>query len=127
MVIYSFHWTRGHYREARILDYHPCPILYHWDSRFRSSWLKLSKHFVIPRHGPKPGCHEAEAEAFSILEAEAEALTHFSLEAKAEAEAFVKKPKPGYLYSRVKFSKADQFLQLPKLQAHPIKPQGNIQ
>ena len=35
------------------------------------------------RHGLKPGCHEAEA------------LIHFSL----EAEALVKKPKPGYLYS----------------------------
>ena len=34
------------------------------------------------RHGPKPGCHEAEA--FSMLEAEA--LTHFSLEAEAEIE-----------------------------------------
>ncbi len=28
---------------------------------------------------------------------------------------------------RVKFSKPDQFLQLPNLQARPIKPQGNIQ
>ena len=46
-------------------------------------------------HGPKPGCQEAEA--FSILEAETKALTQFSLE--AEAEALVKKPKPGYLYS----------------------------
>ncbi len=35
------------------------------------------------RHGPKPGCQEAEAEAFSILEAEAEALTLFKLEAEA--------------------------------------------
>ncbi len=52
---------------------------------------------ITCRHGPKPGCHEAEAEAFSILEAEAEALTHFSLE--TEAEALVKKPKPGYLNS----------------------------
>ncbi len=48
------------------------------------------------RHGPKPGCQEAEAEAFSILEAEAEALACLKLE--AEAEALVKKPKPGYLY-----------------------------
>ena len=47
------------------------------------------------RHGPKPGRHEAEAEASSMLEAEGEALTHFSL----EAEALVTKPKPGYLYS----------------------------
>ncbi len=35
----------------------------------------------MSRHGPKPGCQEAEA--FSILEAEA--LTHFKLEAEAEA------------------------------------------
>ncbi len=49
------------------------------------------------RHGPSPGCQEAEAEAFSILEAKA--LTLFKLEAKAEAEALVTKPKPGYLYT----------------------------
>ncbi len=39
----------------------------------------------ISRHGPKPGCQEAEA--FSILEAEAEALNLFKLEAKAKAKA----------------------------------------
>ncbi len=55
---------------------------------------------VGARHGPKPGCHEAEA--FPILEAEAEALAHFSLEAEAEAKALVKKPKPGYLNSTKK-------------------------
>ncbi len=46
------------------------------------------------RHGPKPGCQEAEAEAFSILKAEAraEALTLFKLDNKAEA--MVMKPKP---------------------------------
>ena len=50
---------------------------------------------VLNRHGPKPGCQEAEAEAFSILEAEAEALTLFKLE--AEALVMKPKPKPGYL------------------------------
>ena len=49
------------------------------------------------RHGPKPGCQEAEAKAFSILEAEAEAFTLFKLE--AEAKALLMKPKPGYLYT----------------------------
>ena len=48
---------------------------------------------LTTRHGLKPGCQEAEAEAFSILEAEAEALTLFKL----EAEALVMKPKPSYL------------------------------
>ena len=47
------------------------------------------------RHGPKPGRHEAEAEAFSMLKAEAEAFTHFSFE--AEALVTKPKPKPGYL------------------------------
>ncbi len=41
------------------------------------------------RHGPKPGCQEAEAEA--------EALTLFKLEAEAEALLMKPKPKPGYL------------------------------
>ncbi len=50
---------------------------------------------IIYRHGPKPGC--LEAEAFSILEAEAEAFTLFKLEAEAEALAPKPKPKPGYL------------------------------
>ncbi len=63
---------------------------------FQESWLRKTP---VPdsepgRHGPKPGCQEAEA--FSILEAEAEAFTLFKLE--AEAEALLKKPKPGYLY-----------------------------
>ncbi len=53
--------------------------------------------WVSCRHGPKPGCQEAEAEAFSILEAEAEALTLFKLEAEAEALVTKPKPKPGYL------------------------------
>ncbi len=33
------------------------------------------------RHGPRPGCQEAEAEVFSIFKAEA--LTLFKLEAEA--------------------------------------------
>ena len=71
-------------------------------------WLNLTtillviplrhSHYILcltsppTRHGPKPGCQEAEA--FSILEAEA--LTLSKLE--AEAKALVTKPKPGYLY-----------------------------
>ncbi len=46
-------------------------------------------YLYVIRHGPKPECQEAEAEAFSILEAEA--VTLFKL----EAEALVIKPKPG--------------------------------
>ena len=54
---------------------------------------------TITRHGPKPGCQEAEAQAFSIFEAEAEALTLFKLEAEAKALVMKpkSKPKPGYL------------------------------
>ncbi len=59
-----------------------------------TSWIRCWIAQILTRHGPKPWCQEAEAEAFSILEAEAEALTLFKL----EAEALVMKPKPMLLH-----------------------------
>ncbi len=70
------------------------PYIGSWSLNYVMCWCP-SKAL---RHGPKPGCQEAEAEAFSILEAEAEALTPFKLEAEAEALVTKPKPKPGYLY-----------------------------
>ncbi len=49
--------------------------------------LNRSCQLVMCRHGPKPGCQEAEA--FSILEAEALTLFRLEAEAKAEARLFV--------------------------------------
>ncbi len=51
---------------------------------------KLQKMFLMVRHGPTPGCQEAEA--FSILEAKAEALTLFKLEGSQKSRK--SKPKP---------------------------------
>ncbi len=61
--------------------------------------MHIYRGCVLIRHGPKPGCQEAEAEAFSILgaKAEAEALTVFKSEAEAEALVTKPKPKPGYV------------------------------
>ncbi len=71
--------------------------------------IKLRSPYHFNRHGPKPACQEAEAEAFSILEAVAEALTLFKLEAEAEALVMKPKPKPKPI---VPFAKATNF-QLP--------------
>ena len=59
--------------------------------------MHIYRGCVLIRHGPKPGCQEAEA--FSILgaKAEAKALTVFKSEAEAEALVTKPKPKPGYV------------------------------
>ena len=71
------------------INQHPFSQVWHehgpHTARFTLPPLRLDVHknfsVGVDRHGPKPGCHEAEA--FTILEAEASTL--FNLEAEAEA------------------------------------------